>query len=565
MVKPSTRDRARALGATARAGGRCRCRRRRLPERAGLAAAVVMPAYGRRVPGVRDSKMLSRAQRERLYPAHSAPGDCRRARRGQRGRDRSAQHLPRHQPGHAPRHLPRGRTTARAHRRAAGLSASRITSALHGDRPRRRAVLLDRGRLDRGQGRSRPPHGSPGGALSALWLGAQRRLRDLDHRRGIEEHGITPSIGARSPASAPSPSGSSSSWSCRRRTSTRCSRRVRRRKRGNPPAIADPVTAAACLRTWRPDGRPASYPRHRRRGGRWRPGSSSGWVCSGARARGLRRRRGRHRGARSGTGPRRRGSSCPPVGQGRRRSESITLERRRVRPASHLGRFAAATRVSHRGLRDRPRQRQPGARPHPGAGGCGGYRTSAPVGRVSRRRCARGARSTRYRGGYRVDTVLIDGRLPLVVGGQHQVAVTLVAAEVVTRADEHRLGRCRAIVDLDPGAEHRVADPVGGGRHQLHDADCAGAADHILPPARLLPGDGKCQGGRNAVRVGFLDDHPAHGVALRDERRHRGRHRGRRGFAAAGARQERTGMVRRWPAKMRLGLRCDWPARWPRP
>lgn len=33
-----------------------------------VAAAVVMPAYGRRVPGVRDSKMLSRVQRERLYP-----------------------------------------------------------------------------------------------------------------------------------------------------------------------------------------------------------------------------------------------------------------------------------------------------------------------------------------------------------------------------------------------------------------------------------------------------------------------------------------------------------------
>jgi ribonuclease HII len=33
-----------------------------------LAAAVVMPAYGRRILGVRDSKMLSRAQRERLYP-----------------------------------------------------------------------------------------------------------------------------------------------------------------------------------------------------------------------------------------------------------------------------------------------------------------------------------------------------------------------------------------------------------------------------------------------------------------------------------------------------------------
>jgi ribonuclease HII len=33
-----------------------------------VAASVVMPPYGRRVPGVRDSKMLSRAQRERLYP-----------------------------------------------------------------------------------------------------------------------------------------------------------------------------------------------------------------------------------------------------------------------------------------------------------------------------------------------------------------------------------------------------------------------------------------------------------------------------------------------------------------
>jgi ribonuclease HII len=33
-----------------------------------VAAAVVMPPYGRRIPGVRDSKMLSRAQRERLAP-----------------------------------------------------------------------------------------------------------------------------------------------------------------------------------------------------------------------------------------------------------------------------------------------------------------------------------------------------------------------------------------------------------------------------------------------------------------------------------------------------------------
>jgi ribonuclease HII len=33
-----------------------------------LAAAVVMRPFGRRIPGVRDSKMLSRAQRERLYP-----------------------------------------------------------------------------------------------------------------------------------------------------------------------------------------------------------------------------------------------------------------------------------------------------------------------------------------------------------------------------------------------------------------------------------------------------------------------------------------------------------------
>jgi len=33
-----------------------------------LAAAVVMPPGSRRIPGVRDSKTLSRAQRERLYP-----------------------------------------------------------------------------------------------------------------------------------------------------------------------------------------------------------------------------------------------------------------------------------------------------------------------------------------------------------------------------------------------------------------------------------------------------------------------------------------------------------------
>ncbi len=33
-----------------------------------VAAAVAWPAYARRIPGVRDSKMLSRAQRERLFP-----------------------------------------------------------------------------------------------------------------------------------------------------------------------------------------------------------------------------------------------------------------------------------------------------------------------------------------------------------------------------------------------------------------------------------------------------------------------------------------------------------------
>ena len=33
-----------------------------------LAAAVAMPPHARRIPGIRDSKMLSRAQRERLYP-----------------------------------------------------------------------------------------------------------------------------------------------------------------------------------------------------------------------------------------------------------------------------------------------------------------------------------------------------------------------------------------------------------------------------------------------------------------------------------------------------------------
>ncbi len=33
-----------------------------------LAAAIVMPPFARRIPGIRDSKMLSRQQRERLFP-----------------------------------------------------------------------------------------------------------------------------------------------------------------------------------------------------------------------------------------------------------------------------------------------------------------------------------------------------------------------------------------------------------------------------------------------------------------------------------------------------------------
>jgi ribonuclease HII len=33
-----------------------------------VAAAIAMPPLARRIPGIRDSKMLSRAQRERLYP-----------------------------------------------------------------------------------------------------------------------------------------------------------------------------------------------------------------------------------------------------------------------------------------------------------------------------------------------------------------------------------------------------------------------------------------------------------------------------------------------------------------
>jgi ribonuclease HII len=157
-----------------------------------LAAAVAMPPFARRIPGVRDSKMLSRAQRERLYPLimrraltvgigiasvaeidrlniyHATNLAMRRAIRRIEGRDhvlidglrvyRLEQHV--------------GSYTAivRGDARCYSIAAASIVAKVVRDR------LMDRLA-------ARHPH--YGWEHNAGYATA-------DHRRGIEEHGITP-------------------------------------------------------------------------------------------------------------------------------------------------------------------------------------------------------------------------------------------------------------------------------------------------------------------------------------------------------------------------------------
>ena len=157
-----------------------------------LAAAVVMPAYGRRVPGVRDSKMLSRAQRERLYPRI-----LRRAVAVGLGAASVAE-IDRLNIYHATNLAMRRaicRVTPRHHVLIDGLRVRRLeeyvgayTAVVHGDArcySIAAASIVAKVVRDRLMDRlaSRYPH-----------YGWERNAgyATLTHRRGIEEHGVTP-------------------------------------------------------------------------------------------------------------------------------------------------------------------------------------------------------------------------------------------------------------------------------------------------------------------------------------------------------------------------------------
>ncbi len=167
-------------------------------------AGAVDPRPGRHIPGLRDSKLLTPEERERLHVvitrsccgwavAAVEPGEIdrinihqatlRAMRRGGAvavapARSRARRRLPHPRPADAP-----------ARRRA-----------------RRRPLLGDRRRVDRRQGHARPAHGRPARRRSALRVRPPQGLR---HRR-------TP--GRRRPASATPPF--TAGRSARRRSST---------------------------------------------------------------------------------------------------------------------------------------------------------------------------------------------------------------------------------------------------------------------------------------------------------------------------------------------------------
>ena len=183
-----------------------------------LAAAVVMPPYGRRIPGVRDSKMLSRAQRERLYPQILRARWPSASARPAWPRSTASTSI-------TPRTSPCAERSAacaeREHVLIDGLRVYRLedssgsyTAIVRGDAQ----LLLDRRRLDRGEGRPRPPHGPACGALSRTTAGSTTPATPRStHRRGIEEQGITP-FHRRSFARVRADRASASRWSssCRR-------------------------------------------------------------------------------------------------------------------------------------------------------------------------------------------------------------------------------------------------------------------------------------------------------------------------------------------------------------
>lgn len=157
-----------------------------------LAAAVVMPPFARRIPGVRDSKMLSRAQRERL-----APLIMRRALAVGFGAASVAE-IDRRNIYHATNLAMRRaicRVDARQHVLIDGLRVRRFedeigpyTAMVHGDArcySIAAASIVAKVVRDRLMDRLAVRYPQYGWERNAGYATAE-------HRRGIEEHGITP-------------------------------------------------------------------------------------------------------------------------------------------------------------------------------------------------------------------------------------------------------------------------------------------------------------------------------------------------------------------------------------
>ena len=170
-----------------------------------VAAAVIMKPNCHRIPGVRDSKTLSAAQRERLAPlirgrAVAVGVGCR-----VRHRDRPTEHLSRHPPRDAPGDRASGGARARAGRRQPHRELRGPGRAVQRDRQGRRQGLLHRLRLGRREGRPRPDDDLAGRAVPGLRLGAQPGLRHPRAPHGdprARPHAVPPTLVPR-PAADP--------------------------------------------------------------------------------------------------------------------------------------------------------------------------------------------------------------------------------------------------------------------------------------------------------------------------------------------------------------------------
>ena len=158
-----------------------------------VAAAVIMSPNCHRIPGVRDSKTLSAAQRERL-----APIIRRRAVAVGLGAA-SVADIDRLNIYHAT-HLAMRRAIARARRprprprrRPADRGLRGAGRAVHGDRRRRRPRVLDRVRVGRREGRPRPDDAQPRPCATREY-GWDRNAgyATREHRDAIRAHGLTP-------------------------------------------------------------------------------------------------------------------------------------------------------------------------------------------------------------------------------------------------------------------------------------------------------------------------------------------------------------------------------------